>query len=198
MYQFQHSSTHASFEKLVEGNQRFLNNRSLYPNSSLEYRKTLVNGATPFAAILSCADSRVPPELIFDCGFGDLFVIRNAGNLIDKHVLGSLEFGVDSFQIPLIVVMGHTGCAAVLSAIHNKNFVDHRQDIMHTLSSVKKYFERLEHPQDRTAIEYNVIASVNFLKQCSPTISSFYEKGLLGIIGAVYEIESGKVHFLSE
>ncbi|MCX7834706.1 MAG: carbonic anhydrase [bacterium] len=198
MVHYNHPLTQQSFENLMKGNQRFLSNQLMYPNQTIEYRNQLVNGAKPFATILTCSDSRVPPELIFDCGFGDLFVIRNAGNVLDDHAIGSIEFGVDTFRIPLLVVMGHTGCAAVRAAIEGLHFPDHRNHIMHTLSAVALEYHNLQINHFDTALELNVRKTVQLLKQCKPTIQSVFEKGSLGILGAIYEIETGRVRFLAD
>lgn len=196
MNRFQNPSVQQAFEKLIKGNQRFVTKQSTYPNQNIEHRKNIVPKATPFTILLTCSDSRVPPELIFDCGFGDLFVIRNAGNLIDDHVLGSIEFGVDSFQIPLIVVLGHTGCAAIQATINGNQFDDHRKSIIETLQPIKDQFDKLDNNLLLNAIEINVSRSVHYLKSCQPTISHYFNTDKVGITGMIYEIESGIVKTL--
>ena len=104
------TSAHA-IERLASGNARFVSGKLRHPHSANEWRKRLIDGQAPFATILGCSDSRVPPELLFDQGFGDLFVIRVAGNVIDTDVVGSIEYGVDHLKTKLVVVMG-------LSLIH--------------------------------------------------------------------------------
>ncbi|NOX89613.1 MAG: carbonic anhydrase [Calditrichaeota bacterium] len=106
-----------ALQKLIEGNRRYLEGRQLHPRQTIDRRRELIGGQQPFAAILGCSDSRVPPELIFDQGLGDLFVVRVAGNIIDDAVLGSVEFAVDKLQTPLVLVLGHTQCGAVEAAV---------------------------------------------------------------------------------
>jgi carbonic anhydrase len=106
-----------ALERLLAGNQRYAANRSLPVNESSQRRSEVAQGQHPFATIFSCVDSRVPPELVFDRGLGDLFVIRTAGQVIDEAVLGSLEFGVAELQIPLLMVLGHEKCGAVKATL---------------------------------------------------------------------------------
>ena len=107
----------AALDRLLEGNQRFAANMAKDPNHPEARRMMVAGGQQPFATIFSCVDSRVPPELVFDQGLGDLFVIRTAGHVIDDAVLGSLEFGVAELGIPLLMVMGHEKCGAVKATI---------------------------------------------------------------------------------
>jgi len=106
-----------ALQRLLEGNQRFAANKSIDLNESQSRRTEVAQGQSPFATIFSCVDSRVPPELIFDRGLGDLFVIRTAGQVIDNAVLGSLEFGVAELKIPLLMVLGHEKCGAVKATV---------------------------------------------------------------------------------
>src|SRR5678816_4607625 len=106
-----------ALQRLLEGNQRYAANKSIDLNESQSRRVEMAKGQNPFATIFSCVDSRVPPELIFDRGLGDLFVIRTAGHVIDQAVLGSLEYGVEELKIPLLMVLGHEKCGAVKATI---------------------------------------------------------------------------------
>ena len=103
--------------RLLAGNERFVSGKLNHPHTAADWRKRLIGGQNPFVTIIGCADSRVPPELLFDLGFGDLFVIRVAGNVIDTDVAGSVEYGVDHLATKLVVVMGHEGCGAVTAAL---------------------------------------------------------------------------------
>ena len=106
-----------AMDRLRNGNARYQAFRQAHPRLDPEWRAELATGQNPFAAILGCADSRVPPELIFDQGLGDLFVVRVAGNVVDDLVLGSLEFAVQRLRVPLVLVLGHAGCGAVTAAL---------------------------------------------------------------------------------
>ena len=103
--------------KLKEGNERFLSKKYGHPNQSAERQAEVVKGQHPFAAILTCSDSRVPPEILFDQGIGDLFIIRVAGNILTEEIMGSIEYAVTVLSVPLIVVLGHDSCGAVKATI---------------------------------------------------------------------------------
>ncbi|CAG1011826.1 Carbonic anhydrase 2 [Anaerolineales bacterium] len=104
--------TEQALQRLLEGNRRFVENKSQLDGSE-KRRREIATGQHPFATILGCVDSRVPPELIFDQGLGELFVIRTAGEVLDQAVLGSIEFGVEELKIPLLMVLGHKNCGAI-------------------------------------------------------------------------------------
>ncbi|MFD0202829.1 MULTISPECIES: carbonic anhydrase [Saccharothrix] len=106
-----------AWRKLAEGNRRFVTGHQTHPHESLRWRESLVRGQHPFAVVLGCADSRVPPELVFDHGLGDLFTVRAAGEVLDNSVLGSVEYAVEHLGIPLVVVLGHANCGAVSAAV---------------------------------------------------------------------------------
>ncbi|MFN7291939.1 MAG: carbonic anhydrase, partial [Pirellula sp.] len=110
-------SAEEALSSLKDGNKRFVSGNLRYPHTGKEWLKGLVKGQAPFATILGCSDSRVPPELLFDQGFGDLFVVRVAGNVVDVDVEGSIEYSVDHCGTRLVVVMGHQGCGAVTAAL---------------------------------------------------------------------------------
>jgi carbonic anhydrase len=109
-------SPYDAWQRLLEGNARFVTGDSLHPNQNASRRSALVNTQSPFAVIFGCADSRLAAEIIFDVGLGDVFVVRTAGHVIDDAVLGSLEYGVSVLKVPLIVVLGHDNCGAVTAA----------------------------------------------------------------------------------
>lgn len=111
------TSWQSALARLRDGNARYQAFRQSHPRLDPEWRAELATGQNPFAAVLGCADSRVPPELIFDQGLGDLFVVRVAGNVLDETVVGSLEFAVDRLNVPLVLVLGHERCGAVTAAL---------------------------------------------------------------------------------
>jgi carbonic anhydrase len=108
----------SALQKLKEGNRRYADGKVIHPNQSSERRKEVAAGQHPFALLVGCADSRVPPEIAFDQGLGDLFVVRNAGEVLDNSSLGSIEYAVEHLHVPLIVVLGHERCGAVEAAVH--------------------------------------------------------------------------------
>ena len=119
-------SAKEAIQKLKDGNKRFIKNQAQHPDESIERKKEMLKGQHPFVVILSCSDSRVPPELIFDQGLGDIFEIRNAGNVLNEHVIGSIEYAVMHCGVKLIVIMGHQDCgaiAATLSGISETKYI---------------------------------------------------------------------------
>ncbi|MFC0261252.1 carbonic anhydrase [Fontibacter flavus] len=192
-------------EVLLEGNQRFAEDHPIHPDQTLERLRELNTGQHPVAAIVSCSDSRVPPELIFDQGLGDLFVIRNAGNIVADYEIGSVEYAVEVLGVPLVIVMGHTNCGAIHA------FVEHDHDHSHVypefIQKIVNYIDAEEEekalPRDipnfyDKAIEANVLHGVHELKKHIPNADSLINNKHLRIIGAIYDMESGKVKVIED
>lgn len=190
---------------LIEGNERFAEDHPLHPDQTLERLRELNSGQHPIAAIVSCSDSRVPPELIFDQGLGDLFVIRNAGNIVSDYEIGSVEYAVEVLEVPLVIVMGHTNCGAIHA------FVEHDHDHDHVypefIQKIVDYIDAEEEekalPRDipnfyEKAIEANVLHGVHELKKHIPNADSLINLKHLRIIGAIYDMETGKVKVLED
>ena len=176
-------------EKLKEGNRRFMDAQREIGDISPAIRKdTCLNGQNPFALIITCSDSRVIPEAIFQVGIGDLFVIRIAGNVIDNHQLGSIEYAADHLGVKLIVVLGHTHCGAVDAAIaHNPAGY-----IRFITDEIKAAIGDTSDPYEASCL--NVRHSIEAIES-SQIIRHDEEEGLR-VLGAVYDIETGEVHFL--
>lgn len=187
---------------LKEGNLRFVSGDLRFPHTGKEWLKGLVKGQAPFATILGCSDSRVPPELLFDQGFGDLFVIRVAGNVVDTDVEGSIEYSVDHCKTKLVVVMGHEGCGAVTAALKaSEEIAKEPNEIQRLVKRVKTASS--EARKGRTfeaalalSVEENVRASVQALREIPDIARAIQESGVQ-VVGCVYDISSGKVQFLS-
>lgn len=193
-----------ALERLREGNQRFASNVSaLEAWSSHTKREELVAGQEPFAIILGCSDSRVPAEIVFDQGLGDLFVIRVAGNIVAPSQIGSVEFAVSLFDTRLVVVLGHTKCGAVVATIDeltrgkdspSKNIssiVDRVKPAVQGLISTELKHDALV----REAVRANVRASANHLRHGSEIIETLIETDDLLVVGAEYSLETGIVDF---
>lgn len=176
-------------ERLKEGNRRYLNVKSEIGDVSPAVRKdTCQNGQEPFALIITCSDSRVIPEAIFHVGIGEIFVIRIAGNVIDNHQLGSIEYAADHLGVKLIVVLGHTHCGAVDAAIaHNPAGY-----IRFITDEIKEAIGDTDDPYEASCL--NIRHSVEAIES-SKIIQHDEEEGLR-VIGAIYDIESGEVRFL--
>jgi carbonic anhydrase len=188
-----------ALQRLREGNERYVANKSIDLNESQSRRIELAKGQQPFATIFSCVDSRVPPELIFDRGLGDLFVIRTAGQVIDKAVLGSLEFGVAELKIPLLMVLGHEKCGAVKATVeaveHNASA---EAEINWLVDGIRPAVEAAKTQSGDlldNAVKANVSLTVERLKGSS-ILSGASEKGDLKIVGARYDLDTGLVEII--
>ena len=191
----------AALERLVEGNQRFVAGKAKHGHQSATYRHELTGGQHPFATVLGCSDSRVPVELVFDQGFGDVFVIRVAGNVVGTDDLASIEYAVHHLHTPLIVVMGHESCGAVTSALMSADDRSHEaraiQDLLSQIQPAIIDIDPRLPPGERVhqGVEANVRQSVRQL-QASADLMHPHEGAPPIIVGAVYEITTGKVRIL--
>jgi carbonic anhydrase len=181
--------------RLKVGNDRFAKNASMPVSLSAATRQALTQGQSPFAMILSCADSRVPPEYIFNTGLGELFVIRAAGEVIDKSVLASLEYGAEHLHVPLLVVMGHESCGAVKAVVDGSQVEG--PNLQYLVNAIKAGTSRTPAQQRdlRSAILANVEQAVNDALANSQILRRGVENGSLQIVGAYYELASGRVQF---
>lgn len=184
-----------ALRELVTGNQRYFVARAAHPHQALERRRELAAGQHPFAAILGCADSRVPPELVFDQGLGDLFVVRVAGNVVDDVVMGSLEYAVDHLGVPLVVVLGHSKCGAVTSAVKGGAAHGHVAALLAALQpAVERTAGRSGEPV-HNAVRANVDLGLERLRAGSALLAGRLQTGALKVAGALYEVDSGAVTF---
>lgn len=193
-----------ALERLKQGNARFAANvRSIDSLASQQQREALVAGQKPFAIVLSCSDSRAPSELIFDCGLGDLFVVRVAGNVVAPSILGSVEFAAATFDTELVVVMGHTRCGAVAATVDalrsGKNpLSENVGDIVNRISPGVSELVRVSKSVADVvglAIRANVRVSANHLRHGSRVLEERIAAGRLAVVGAEYSLETGKVEF---
>jgi len=189
-----------SFKRLMEGNARYAANSPNQRDFS-SGRAARTEGQYPIAAILSCADSRVAPELAFDQGPGDLFVVRVAGNIVTTNLLASLEYGVQFLGVPLIMVLGHSRCGAVDAAIKVlKSKAALPGHLPELVASIKPAVIVAERTQSGdlldNAIAENVRRQVGKLKNSPPVIASFYASKKIDIVGGVYDLATGKISVL--
>ncbi|HWV58755.1 MAG TPA: carbonic anhydrase [Longimicrobiales bacterium] len=195
-----------ALQRLREGNERFAANvRSLHSLLSHMNRAGLVAGQQPFAIVLGCSDSRVPAELVFDQGFGDLFVIRVAGNIVAPSQIGSVEFAATRFGTRLVVVLGHSNCGAIHATIDTLLNPDEPQsrNLRSIVDRVRPAVESLletdlRHDRDalvRAAVRANIRASVNQLNNGSEILERLRAEAGLRVVGASYSLESGVVDF---
>lgn len=186
-------------KKLMGGNRRFVEGKSIRPRQDMETIKKLEKGQEPFATIVGCSDSRVPNEMIFDQGLGDLFIIRTAGQVSAAASYGSMEFATLKLHTKLIVVLGHTECGAVAAAVQRpKNVPGHIVTLINEIKPSVAKSSYLPGDPVNNAVRQNVIDQVNTLRDLEPILHEKYISGEIIIVGAVYDIHSGKVEFLQE
>lgn len=198
-----------AIERLKEGNQRFVSGvRSVDTMVKQIHRSDISEGQSPFAIILGCSDSRVPAEIVFDQGLGDLFVIRVAGNIVAPSQVGSVEFAVEQFGTPLVVVLGHSNCGAVTATLEDMEKASDTKssNVLSIVNRIRptveilKLTELRDNPEQllKTAIRANILASTNHLRHGSQMLEQLVEDGTLTIIGAEYSLETGRVEFISD
>jgi len=187
--------------RLQEGNERFIQGRARFPTVQKEVLAELAKGQQPFATILGCSDSRVPPELVFDASFGELFVIRVAGNVLGPSILGTLQYAGSHLHTPLFVVLGHEGCGAVEAAIGSRfHGARQRSRIEILLEDIDPALDGLDGTLPRMtllhqAVEANVRHTVRTLR-ATPEAQAREREGVMKLVGAVYELQTGRVRFL--
>jgi carbonic anhydrase len=194
-------STEAALARLKEGNARFIAGQARFQTVQKDVLAELAKGQQPYATILGCSDSRVPPELIFDAGFGELFVIRVAGNVLGPSILGTLQYAAAHLKTPLFVVLGHDHCGAVHAAINSKfHGARHKSRIEVLLENILPALEELDGSQPpesliQSAVEANVRHTIRKLLE-TPEAKMQLADGKMMLVGAIYDIESGAVRFL--
>lgn len=186
-------------KKLMGGNKRFVEGKTIKPRQDMSTVKKLENGQEPFATIVGCSDSRVPNEMIFDQGLGDLFIIRTAGQVSAAASYGSMEFAVLKLKTKLILVLGHTECGAVAAAVDRpENVPGHIVTLINEIKPAVAKCAHLPGNAVNNAVRQNVIDQVENLRDLDPILHKKYVDGEILIVGAVYDIHTGKVEFLAE
>lgn len=185
-----------ALQYLKEGNNRFLTNTAI-SNNLLQEVKDSAEAQFPFASIISCIDSRVPTELIFDQGIGDLFNAKVAGNIVNEDILGSIEYACHFVGTKLVVVLGHTSCGAVTAACQGLEF----GNITSLVNKISPSVEAIKNKKgenlnvDDVAIE-NVLQTIERIKTESTVLRDLEAKNSITIIGAIYDVKTGKVSFM--
>jgi len=189
--------------RLKAGNERFVAGQARFPTVQKEVLAELARGQRPYATILGCSDSRVPPELVFDAGFGELFIIRVAGNVLGPAIAGTLQYAGTHLHTPLFVVLGHDGCGAVEAALASRlEGVEHRSRIAWLLEGIQPALDGVDlglAPAARlsAAVEANVRWTVRAIRE-SPEGAARTAEGRMQLVGAVYELTTGRVRFLGD
>ena len=186
--------------RLMEGNERFVCGEARFPTVQKEVLAALAKRQNPYATILGCSDSRVPPELIFDAGFGELFIIRVAGNVISAEVMGTLQYAAVHLKTPLFVVLGHEGCGAVKAALAARTGARERVYVARLLDSILPGLGDIPaglspDEEARAAVEANVRWSLRQLHD-TPEVQERQNEGTMKLVGATYELATGRVRWL--
>ena len=188
--------------RLQAGNERFVRGAARFPTVQKDILAELAKGQQPYATIIGCSDSRVPPELVFDAGFGELFVVRVAGNVISHEVVGTMQYAAVHLKTPLFLVLGHEGCGAVQAALASKfRGARERSRIERLLGSITPGLEDIdpdasEGDQLKAGVEANVRWSMRQIMEM-PEAQARAAEGVMKLVGAVYELTTGRVRFLS-
>jgi carbonic anhydrase len=189
-------SADEALARLMAGNRRYVRHEEQHPDQSLARRKELRAGQHPFAVILGCADSRVSPELLFDQGLGDLFVIRVAGNIVDDAVLGSIEYAVEHLGVKLVMVLGHEKCGAVSAAVEGGTAAGH---INALVAAIRPSVDAsAKEPGDRVhnCVIANARRVAQQVRESEPVLKDAVEKHRVKVVAADYALDSGQVNLL--
>ena len=187
-----------ALKELAAGNKRFAASGQLYPNQSHQRMTELSDAQKPFAAILGCSDSRVPPEVIFDRGLGDLFVVRVAGHVMNDFVLGSIEYAADHLQTPLIMVLGHSKCGAVQAAASGAVGAGHTACLTESIQPALEEARKRGGDLVDGAAKANAKIIAKQLKASEPILCTLVGEGKLKIVPAFYDLDTGLVEILSD
>lgn len=187
-----------ALEALKEGNLRFVAGKSIKPHQDVNRIKELASGQKPFAVIVGCSDSRVPSEIIFDQGLGDLFIVRTAGQVSSYASYGSIEFANAVLGAKLIVVLGHTQCGAVAAACKLPEVPGHVVTLVNAIKPAAKLAKHQHGDEIENAVKINVAMQVEQLKNLEPVLTKSTKDDSTRVVGAVYDLKTGKVEFLPE
>ena len=184
-------------EKLMRGNQRYVDHKLRHPHQTGLQMEEIAAGQHPIAIILGCADSRVPPEIIFDQGLGDLFVIRVAGNILDDAILGSIEYATEEFGVRLVMVLGHERCGAIAAAVQGGEALGHISTLVSAILPALQNLEPFPADPIEAAVRANVQWVVQQLRRSEPILTSLLEVGKLKVVGARYDLDDGEVQIIA-
>ena len=185
-------------ERLKKGNQRYVTSTTVCHDDWTAKRTVLVQNQLPFAIIVSCSDSRVPPEIIFDQTLGALFVVRVAGNVVDDFAIGSIEYGVSVLGANLVLVLGHSNCGAVDAALKGLKFDNHIQSVLTAIEPAVNATKGDAGNLLEKATKVNVRNVQETLKKSKPVLADLISKRKLQVVGGYYDLETGKVEFLDK
>jgi carbonic anhydrase len=192
----QNPAVEEAVTRLMEGNRRFTAGKAVHPHQSAERRQEVAKGQKPFAVVIGCSDSRIPPEILFDQGIGDIFVIRVAGNIVDDIGLGSVEYAVDHLGSPLVLVLGHGKCGAVSATVQGGEAHGHIGSIVNTILPAVKTAKGQPGDVTENAIRENAKLVALRIASAEPMLAGMVREGKIGVLPAYYNIETGVVEIL--
>lgn len=198
-HEIENISAQEALDKLIQGNKRFVKLHQKHPDESAKRRKEMMRGQHPFVIILSCSDSRVPPELIFDQGLGDIFEIRNAGNVLNDHVIGSIEYAVMHCGVKLIVIMGHQDCGAInatLSGVSETKYIQALEDSIQP--AIEDCISKGIEVNSDNVVKAHVMQDISELFEKDSELVQYMKKHDVKIVPAYYHLDTGKVDFLNK
>jgi carbonic anhydrase len=185
-----------AMQRLRDGNARFVQDKMTHPRQQADRRAEIAKGQKPWAIVVCCSDSRVGPEIVFDQGLGDLFVMRTAGEVVDDVGLGSIEYAVEHFGTRLVVVLGHSRCGAVAAALSGGENSGHVDAVVKAIRpAIETARGESGDPLDN-AIRANVRTVVRRLATAAPILSARSKDGRLRVVGACYDLDSGRVEMM--
>lgn len=188
-----------AWDAMLAGNRRFVSGNLAHPRQDIDHREVLAAAQLPFAALFGCSDSRLSAEIIFDVGLGDLFVVRNAGQIIAKSILGSLEYAVEVLKVPLILVLGHDDCGAIQASIDSVDgkLAPEGEFIQHIVDNIEPTVRAAQAQGIRELDEItamHVRDTINDLVSRSKVVREALESGKLAVVGANYKLVLGDIH----
>jgi carbonic anhydrase len=194
------STPQAALAALLAGNKRFVGGHAKHPNQTTKRLQKVAAGQDPFAIVLGCADSRVGAEILFDQGIGDLFVNRVAGNVVDDLLLGSIEYAVEEFAPPLLIVLGHERCGAIKATVGAVNSggeaPGHIGAIVNALKPIVAPYAKQANAVEK-GVQVNILAQAAAIMEQSAIVREQVEKGAMAVVGARYDLDTGRVKVLS-
>jgi carbonic anhydrase len=195
--------TQSPLEKLIAGNKRFMAGHPVHPDETLQRIRDLKKGQHPFAIVMSCSDSRVPPELIFDQGLGDIFSVRTAGNVVGDYELGSIEYAVEHLDCKLIIILGHENCGAIQAFIENPTTLKNLDHIKNIIKYIAEEDEEKNLPgADKfkidKAVKANILHGLHFIKNSEPILKPLVDKKEVTVVGAYYDLDNGQVEIIEK
>jgi carbonic anhydrase len=186
----------SALKLLMDGNKRYLESKATHQDQDVKRRTEVAKGQHPAAVVITCSDSRVPPEILFDQGLGDLFVIRTAGNIVDDIGLGSVEYAVEHLGVQLVIVLGHERCGAVDAAVKGGEAEGHIENLIKAIQPAVEEAKKQTGDLLDNAVRANVRDIVKMLKTNEPILKKLFNEKKIDIVGARYDLDDGIIGIL--